>query len=275
MKSQLFAILGLAALVTAGTVGCAANDEPAGDNEGAAEEDLTNSQLPGVVAVEIAQVRGQDTVLSAKTLGAPKKVKSILTGVKKLRPSDPVPRCMERDTERLTFLDAAGKKIATVGTYCGGFGSISFENGKPGYGVKFNTAGVDDAKNAPFAVGDALWGITKIELTKPGSAAEKRTLTGGKMPAVLAGLNLDEVPDASASFPRCLPSHAVTFVRGEANVAFTSFICGSTSAATAPASVKASFTAVDPAAGPDSPSLASGAIQLDPRPVIAAFATNR
>ena len=135
-------------------------------------------------------------------------------------------------------------------------------------------AAVDAAKTAPFAVGDALWGITKIELSKPGSA-DKRTLTGGKMPDVLAGVDLDEVPDASASFPRCLPSHAVTFMRGEAEVAFTSFICGSTTAATAPASVKASFTAVDPAAGPDSPSLAHGAIQLDPRPVIQAFSTNR
>jgi hypothetical protein len=274
MKTQLFAILGLAALTTAASLGCAETAEVEDESGEASEDALTNSQLPGVVAVEIALVRGGDTVLSAKTLGAPKKVKSVLTGVKKLRPSDPVPRCMERDTERLTFLDETGKKLATVGSYCGGFGHIDFENGSPGYGVKFNTTAVDAAKNAPFAVGDAIWGISKIELSKPGSQ-EKRTLTGGQMTNVLAGFKLDEVPDASASFPRCLPSHAVTLKRGNANVAFTSFICGSVSAATAPASVKAQFTAVDPAAGPDSPSLAHGAIQLDPRPVIQAFANNR
>jgi hypothetical protein len=273
MKSQLFAILGLAVLTTAASMGCAETaDVP--DEEESSEDALTNRQLPGVAAVEIAEVRTRTTVLSAKTLGAPKKVKSIVTAVKKLRPTDPQPRCLERDTQRLTFLNDAGKKVATVDTHCGGFGSISFEDGSAGYAVKYNTTTVDAAKNAPFQVGDALWGITKIELSKPGSQ-EKRTLTGGQMTNVLAGFDLEEVPDATASFPRCLPSHAVTLKRGDANVAFTSFICGSTSAATAPASVKAQFTAVDPAAGPDSASLAHGAIKVDPRPVIQAFANNR
>jgi hypothetical protein len=274
MKSQFFAIVGLAALATAASLGCAETVDVPDDAEESSEDALTNRQLPGVAAVEIAEVRAQTTVLSAKTLGAPKKVKSLVTVIKKLRANEPQPRCLERDTTRLTYLDAAGKKLATVSTHCGGFGSISFENGSPGYAVKYNTASVDTTKNAPFAVGDALWGITKIELSRPGRN-DTRTLTGGRVAVVLAGFDLDEVPDANASFPRCLPSHAVTLMRGEKNVAFTSFICGSTDPANAPASVKASFTAVDPAAGDDAPNLARGGIKLDPRPVIQAFAINR
>jgi len=273
MKTSLFALVGIATLTAAASIGCAAPTDADGTEEDESSEDaLTQRQLPGVAAVEIAEVRGQ-TTLSAQTLGAPKKVKRIVSIVRRLRANEPQPRCAESDTTRLTFLNAAGKKVATVDAYCSGFGGISFANGSPGYAVKFNTQAVEDAKNAPFQVGDALWGISKIELSKADSP-EKRTLTGGQMTNVLAGFDLEEVPDASASFPRCRPSHSVTLVRGTKNVAFTSFICGSTSAATAPASVKASFTAVDPAAGDDRPSLASGAIKLDPRPVIRAFSNN-
>lgn len=275
MKTSLFAILGLVAVTSLASIGCTGETADVPDESGEASEDaLTARQLPDVTAVEIAEVRGQTTVISSKTIGAPKKVKSLRTIVKKLRPTDPQPRCLERDTTRLTFLDNAAKPIATVNTHCAGFGSISFADGSPGYAVKFNTEAADAAKNAPFAVGDAVWGVTKIELSKPGSQ-EKRTLTGGQMTNVLAGFDLDEVPDASASFPRCLPSHAVTLKRGDKNVVFASFICGSVTASTAPASVKAQFTAVDPNAGDDADSLAHGAIKFDPRPVIQAFANNR
>lgn len=267
MRSQLFAVLALAALATSASVGCAAGEpDDAGDGE-ASEDALTNRQLPDVAAVEIAEVRAQETVLSSKTIGAPKKVKSVVTAVKKLRPSDPVPRCLMQDTTRLTFLNATGKKVATVSTHCAGFGEISFENGDPGYGVRYKTEIVDAAKNAPFAVGDALWGITLIEFTKPGSPG-KWTVSRAEVKPVVDGFKLDEVPDASASPPRCLPSHAVTFKRGASNVAFTSLFCG---IAAADASIKAQFTAPDPAAPPDSPALASGGIHLDSRPLLRAF----
>jgi len=117
MKTKLF-ILGLLAFSSFAVVGCA--DDSADDANGGGgavageEDDLTARQLPGVAAVEIAEVRDRDTVLSTKTIGAPKKVKTLVTNVKKLRPSDPVPRCLMRETTRLTFLNDAGKKIATV-----------------------------------------------------------------------------------------------------------------------------------------------------------------
>ena len=221
------------------------------------------------MSVEIALVRGQTEVLSAKTVGAPKKVKSLVANVKKLRPSDPTPKCMMRDTTRLTYSNEAGKKIATLSSYCGGYGSISFENGTAGYGVKFDGAAVDAAKAAPFAVGDALYGITKIEISKPGSS-QKKSLSGADLKPILDGFDLDEVPNPSTALPKCLPSHAVAFKRGAGSVAFTSFMCSAGSAP--PASLTAPFTAVDPKAKDDSPDLANGAIKLDPRPIVRAFA---
>src|SRR5688572_12554484 len=143
MKTHL-AIASLLSVILATMSGCAADSEesaPAGEPAGS-EDDLTQRQLPGVAAVEIAEVRQRDTVLSSKTIGAPAKVKKVVAAIKKLRPSDPVPRCMERDTTRLTFLDANGKNVATVDTYCSGFGGIEFADGKPGYGVKFSTEAV-------------------------------------------------------------------------------------------------------------------------------------
>jgi hypothetical protein len=270
MKTHL--ALSALLMIIASATGCAASSDeesaPQGDPAGS-EEDLTARQLPGVAAVEIAEVRQRDTVLSSKTLGAPAKVKKVVAAIKKLRPSDPVPRCMERDTTRLTFLDATGKKVATVDTYCSGFGGIEFADGKPGYGVKFSTESVKAEADAPFAVGDAVWGVTTIEITKPGRN-ESKTLTGDKVKPVLDGLKLDEVPDPNASFPRCLPSHAVTFKRADAKVATTSFLCGAD--ADPPASIKASFVGLDPKN--DQNILGRGGITLDPRPVIRAMASS-
>lgn len=267
MKLHLVAVLGLASIVTAAAIGCAAPSEDAAPgDDGAAEDDLTQRQLPGVVAVEIAEVRGFTQVLSSKTLGAPKKVKGIVTNIKKLKPTDPVPRCLERDTARLTFLDGAGKKLATVGSYCGGFGNIDFENGKPGYGVKFDAAAVDAARTGPLAVGDVLWGVTSIDIVRP-STQEKKTLGPDQVGGVLGGIDLDQIPDANASFPRCLPGYSVSFKRANADLGYTSFICGSTTAADAPASLKAQFSGRSPQV--------SGGITLDPRPVIKALETKR
>ncbi len=176
---------------------------------------------------------------------------------------------MMQDTKRLTFLNEQGEKIATVNSHCGGYGNISFENGSAGYGVKFTSEVVDSANDAPFAVGDALWGITKIEITKPLHNVRK-TVTGSDVRQILEGLDLDEVPDPNASFPRCPPTHAVSFVRGNDQVATTSFICGSSEV---PASIKASFTAVKPGAPASEAPLARGGIMVDPRPVIRALGT--
>lgn len=263
-----FVALSVVAFASFAVVGCAApsDEDPA---PAAEEDDLTARSVPGAVAVEIAEVRNRDKVLASKTVGAPKKVKSVLAGVRKLRRDEPVPKCIMQDTTRLTFLDAEGKAIATVSSYCGGFGSIDFASGKAGYGVKFDGDAVEAAKTAPFAVGDALWGSSSIELLKPGTQ-EKRTITGAAMKPILDGYDLDEVPNPNAAFPRCLPSHSVTFMRGNGKVAYSSFLCGG---GEAPAKLQASFTAPDPAKA--DATLSHGGIQIDPRPVVKAFETKQ
>jgi hypothetical protein len=88
------------------------------------------------------------------------------------------------------------------------------------------------------------------------------------MKPILDGFDLDAVPDPYAIMPRCLPSHAIAFERANADVAYASFLCGT--ASPPPASVKASFSAPNPAK-PDGDALAHGGITIDPRPVLRAF----
>lgn len=268
MKSHFFA-LGLAALTATFAAGCAADADPIEEGEGESLEDALTSRQLKASSVEIADMLERTTVTNKVTLGAPKKVKSIITGIRKLKPTDPVPRCLMRNTHRYTFMDEAGKKVATVSTYCAGFGNISFENGNDGYGVRIDGTVVQAAKDAPLAVGDGIWGITKVEITKFGSA-DKVTVQGDGIKPLLKAYDLDEVPDPNASFPRCPPSHSVTLKRGNDAVATTSFICGAIDAASAPAEIKASYTMPNPAGPPAAP-LARGGIKLDPRPFLRAL----
>ncbi len=264
VRNGVVGALGLAAVAAFVSVGCAG---PADDGETeASDEALTSKQLSGVKAVEVAEVRSRTTVLSSKVLGAPKKVKRLLSTVKKLRPNQPAPRCLEQDTTRLTFLDPNGAKLATMNSYCAGFGTISFEDGRAGYGVTFDPAAVTAAKDAPFAVGDALWGITKIEVTRPGSA-DRRTVTGSAVAPVVAGFDLDAVPDENVGWPRCVPTHELTFDRGDLSVAVSGFICERSAPGVDPAKMPASFLGWRAEGGDP----ARGGITVDARPVIAIF----
>lgn len=263
MKSltlSFFAVLSLSLFA-----GCAANSESADEGVEEGSDNLTARQLPDVATVEIAEVQ-QTRVLSSKTLGAPKKVKDVVTAIKKLRPTDSVPRCFEQKTTRITFFNATNKKVATVDTHCAGYGSISFADGSEGYGVKFAPDSVGAAASAPYAVGDALWGITQIELNKIGQPS--RVIDGEAMTPILKGIDLDQIPDPTISMPRCRPNFTITFKRADASVAYTSFMCG-TSLADAPASLKAQFSA--PGATESADPLAHGGITLDPRPILHAL----
>jgi len=267
MNTHLYSLLGAIGLTGCALLGCGASDGESSP-ESASDELRAWPQLSDVAAVEIATVRARTTVLSATTRGAPKKVKSIVTALRKLRPTDPQPRCLDQDTIRLTFLDAASKKIATVDTHCAGFGTLSFADGSTGSPIKFETGVVENVKEAPFAVGDAVWGITKIELSRP-RLEQKRVLSSDATKSVLGGYDLDEVPDPRAALPRCIPNYLVAFKRANDEVASTSFLCAVTSGP-APSSVKAHFAAVN-TADPKGDPIASGAITLDPRPVMKAF----
>lgn len=195
-------------------------------------------------------------------------MKDVVASIKKKRASDPVPECAALNPTRLRFLDASGDTIATVENTCAGYASIEFEDGRAGYMVKVDLQAVETARAAPFAVGDAVWGISKIELVKGrGASAEKRMVTGGRMQPILNGFDLDAVPDPQMIRPACLPAYSVTLKRGGDAVAYSSFLCSLGAPA---ASVGARFSAVEP--GGDE--VASGGILIDPRPVVHAFASN-
>lgn len=244
-------------------VGCA-GEPGTSSNDPVEEDELTRQQLPGVEAAEIASVRTRTTVLSVKTIAAPKKVKRLMASVKKLRPGQVVPRCLDRDTTRLTFLDADGKGKATVDTFCGIFGRIAFADGAPGYDVKLDTDVVAAVTDAPAAVGDVLWGVTTIELLKP-ATQESLVLTGASVKPVLDGFGRDAVPDPAVRVPRCPATYAVTLRRGNDVVASSSFLCGPADPTPQPAVAEALFKTTDP--------LVTGGITIDPRPVIQAFLT--
>ncbi len=271
MQKRWFGLVGLAAvtlLASIASVGCAASKEP-GDQDVGSEEEFTSRQLPGVVAVEIARVRGRDEVLSAKTVGAPKKVAKLVSIVKKLAPNERVPKCMERETTRLTFLDGSAKKIATVDTYCSGFGSIAFESGREGFAVKFNEQDADATRDAAFAVGDALWGVGSISVSRPGREEIARMMTGAEAKAVLDGIDMDQVPNPNVPRARCLPSHQIFFFRNDTTVAHASFLCDSLNESDPPSSIVAEFLAHDTTSkDPNAPALAIGGINLDPRPIL-------
>lgn len=75
-------------------------------------------------------------------------------------------------------------------------------------------------------------------------------------------------PDPHAPVARCVPSHVVTFKRGDKDAALSSFNCGANPAA----EIGSSFAV--PAkydADSDGPPIASGRVKLDPRPFVKLF----
>lgn len=252
-----------------GSSACAADADDADPIEGG-DESLTAAQLPGVAAVEIGKVHNGN-VVARTVVGAPKKVKGLVASLKKKKASEPVPECAALNPTRMRFLDAEGNAIATVENSCANYASLDFHDDRAGYVVKIDLAAVEAVKSAPFAVGDAMWGISKIELVKGrGPDAQQRTLSGAQMKPILGGFDLDAVPDPHMIQPRCLPGYTITFKRGTDDVAHTSFLC---SWYTPPASVRARFATVESGAEDGEP-LASGGIRIDPRPVVKLFDSN-
>jgi len=153
------------------------------------------------------------TVTSAKTVGAPKKVQSLVTTLKKRGADEMTPRCIELDTTRLTFLDGQGKKLATVSSFCGGYGDIVFENGDASFACGSRERGRPGERCSVRGRRRAL-GITSVEVSRPGTS-QNRTLEGGSVKTVLGGFDLDAAPDTNTDFPRCVPTYAVSFKRGD------------------------------------------------------------
>src|SRR5262245_57340633 len=113
MTSRFVGLLAVVTFATTASIGCAAATD--NGSEDSSDDALTSRQLSGVAAVEIATVKNGTTPVSpAVVVGTPKKVKSLLSTVKKLHFWESQPRCLvPPETTRLTFLDSDTKKLAT------------------------------------------------------------------------------------------------------------------------------------------------------------------
>ncbi len=255
MKSSTFAFLGLL-VMTSASVGCA--DESDGEISGG-DEEFTQSQIPGVVAIQF-ESRGE-----TKTVGAKAKVAAVMKAMQK--PGGSTPRCAPAPSTKITFFDKNAKPIATGSLFCF-LGSVTLDNGRT---MRFQTRpGALDVLNEPLVPADALWAVSSIDIERRaggmGSPLQKASVTdAAAIGKVLAAYDIEQAIDTRYSGTRCPPTHIVTFRRANNEVATSTFICG-TGAEALPASVTSLFTIPRPGMG-DGDALVRGGITIDPRPI--------
>jgi hypothetical protein len=236
--------------------GCAADDE--GDvAEG--DEDFTQAQIPGVVAISL------DTAGKVRTVGAKAKVDAAMRAMS-TRNNGPTPRCSFGPATKITFFDKDAKPVATGSMFCF-LGTVTMPNGKT---KRFSTRpGAFDMFDEPLVPADALWGISKIEIERRaniGAPAKKTTVTDAtQIGKVVGAYDPEQKIDTGYSGTRCPPTHIVTFKRGNDEAALSSYVCGS-GGEDIPASVTALFTIPHPGAG-DADALIHGGVKVKARDV--------
>lgn len=260
--------IGLLTLMTAAaaSMGCAKDAEEAGARGGDA---LSAGELADVTGAEIANVVGSD-VVSARAIGAPRKLETLLGAVKRQTVDDVVPECVTKETVRITFFDARGKKTATASNFCSGFGRLEFADGRPGYGVKAALHVIADLKEAPFVLADALWGIDEVSVWNENDWDHKVSVTGAQAKSFLDAVDLGATPDPDYRHaPSGQTSVAINFSRGGELIAAASIYLDASQRV--PDAATANFEGPDP----DSPAtpVAEGLIAIDSRPALRALAT--
>jgi hypothetical protein len=256
MKS-LFAVVGLA-LASSLMFGCAADEDGGDIAEG--EEDFSQAQIPGVVAISL------DTAGRVRTVGAKTKVDAAMRAMS-TRNNGPTPRCSFGPATKITFFDKDAKPVATGSMFCF-LGTVKLPNGTT---KRFSTRpGALDMFEEPLVPADALWGISKIEIERRagsiGSPLQKTTVTGAaQIGKVVTAYEPDQAIDTNYSGTRCPPTHIVTFKRGNDEAALSSYVCGS-GGEDIPVSVTALFTVPHPGAG-DADPLVRGGIKVKAREV--------
>lgn len=241
-------VLTMLAPLAAGCSADTSDDAPSGDLAGAGgegEDEIRRGGLLGQVGA--VKINGGETV------AAPAKIKRILENIG-LQPGAAKPqeggfRCMP--SYRLEFLKPSGESAGTAGFMCGGPGSPDRKdakgsvqvNGKSYLITAKDIDAIDAIANEPRAVGDVLFGADKIVIGRPGSPSTNIESKDGAIVAkVASAMKADEVPDPSASFPRCLPSRFVSFHKGTKELASVGLNCGEN----ATGLVQGSFSARDP-----------------------------
>lgn len=221
MKYATLGLLALAALSPL-AIGCAADTEDAA--VGVGEDEVKQSSLLGPVGA-IGE-HGGDAV------AAPAKVKRILTNLGLLTtkaPKEGAVRCLPMLSLEIFAPDGA---LAGSVAMCGGAsleGTLTAK-GKS-YLIKAKDLGaVTGTFEAPKAVADYLWGADAVEIGDPMDAASNVSVTDPAMIArAVASMKGDDVPDADGAFSRCIPKTAVSFKKGEKELASVNLDCSGAS----------------------------------------------
>jgi len=222
--------LAVFALLAPVAAGCSAADSGSDESTTSAvgEDELRSALIGKVSAVRIN---------GGALVAAPGKVQRILEGTglgpKATRPPEGGLRCPP--SYRLEFLDAKGVVKAQAGFDCNAMvpgGRKNVEGTVQVSGKSFLvTAGDIDAIDAigsePVAIGDVLFGVDRVQITKPAQAgvAPTETTDGGLVARAVRAINGDQIPDPYARLARCLPGRNVAFFRGGDQVGSASFAC--------------------------------------------------
>lgn len=256
--STVASIVGLS-LVSVFAAGCTAEATSSEDSAIDSSEDALKSNLLGDVAavqlnptVTVAQSRKVSRVLSATKLSSRSK-----------KPVKGALRC-PADGE-LKFLDAKGAVIATAGL-CTNLteparSAATLTKGADTYILDVDVNVLATIAGEPLVVADVTYGVTKVVVKENGPGGDATTI-GRKeeVDLLVSALGPNQTPDPRRPMPRCLPSHIVSYYRGNDAVATTSFLCGAGN--TDPGIVASSFMATVPN-GP------RGAIDIDASVILA------
>jgi hypothetical protein len=208
-------------------MGCAADTATAGQ-EAESSDEIRSTLLGNVGAIRIN---------GGAPVAAPSKVQRILENIGLAagspRPQEGGYRCPPSYV--LDVLDAKGNVKATIGLLCGAPGA-SPRQGVQGSvqvgGRSFlitaqDVDAIDAIGQEPLAVGDVIYGADRVQIAAPAraAAAPKETNDLGRILKLGRAMNNDLPPDPYARMARCMPTRALGFFKGPAQLATVSFAC--------------------------------------------------
>lgn len=262
---KTFALLVAGALGILSVVGCSGSESAPDAESETTEGALSHSArlLSKAVAVEMDVTplpRGAGETITV-TVGLSATVRSIVD-LKKTRESATSEAACSGHKANLRFLDESGKQVGKSQLVCG-VGVLDIP-GMATIGVKTDVDLLEIAK-APRVAADALWGITSVAVKDVRSNIERNVTDADAVKKLVSAIKPAAQIDRNRPLPRCLPSYAATFKRGQRDVASTNFACGGGTDAL-PESVTASFYVL----AENEDEGFGGGLDLDPRPFVAA-----
>lgn len=224
-------ILAAGAMVMA--TGCAGESAAEDDSVAGGEESALAKATVGsaAVALEIHTIPMTNHAVKDTTITvAGTKLSKVTRALKRRPASDPVPRCMPGFRRELRFLDAKGNETSKGSISCGGIGQLQVGDKSIAIKLADGDDTLTSVAEAPLVPEDVLWGITEVEISKPGRNFTKKFDDADDIAELVSAIDGDQeiVPiDPHAPVARCLPSFVLKYMRGAEEAAWASFNCGS------------------------------------------------